>query len=494
MTKNYALLEKHIAKINKISTAGASLHWDLTQNTPDGAKENLSEDIGNLSSIAHEMFISKHTEDLILASEGEKLDDWQSANLRLIKKDYISSTALSAEFVEKFSILTSQGQSIWQKAKISSDWDAFAPYLKKIVISVREMADIKSAKLGVKPYEALLNEYDAGRTLAEIESVFTTLKASLPALICEIIEKQKSEQVLPITNPIESGLQKEISVKIMQNMKFDFSNGRIDEYEHPYCTTTSGGVRILSKFEPQNFLQGIMATIHETGHALYEQNLPKAYKNQPVGKACGMSVHESQSLFMELQVARSKSFSEYLSKLLKDNFSFKGQEFSSENLYRLLNRTKRSLIRVEADEATYPLHVILRFELEKALLDGSINVEDLPEIWNKKMKEYLDITPENHKTGVMQDVHWSSGGFGYFPCYVGGSINASMLAQAAKKCNSFTDKDLAKGDLNKVTDFLKENIWHNGSRFSPSKLIENATGINALSPEVFIGYLKRKFL
>ena len=492
--QNYSLLEKHISKINKISTAGASLHWDLTQNTPDGAKENLSEDIGNLSSIAHEMFISKQTEDLIQASESEKLDDWQIANLKLIKKDYLSATALSAEFVEKFSILTSKSQSVWQKAKISSDWDAFAPYLKKIVESVKEMATIKSEKLGVKPYEALLNEYDPERKLEEFESVFTALRKDLPPLIGQIIEKQKSEDALPIKNPITSALQKEISIKIMKHMKFDFSNGRIDEYEHPYCITTSGGTRILSKFIPDNFLQGIMATIHETGHALYEQNLPKAYKNQPIGKGCGMSVHESQSLFMELQVARSKGFSEYLSKLFSDDFGFKGPEFSSSNLYKLLNRTKRSLIRVEADEATYPLHVILRFELEKALLDGSISVDELPKIWSEKMKGYLDIVPENHRTGVMQDVHWSSGGFGYFPCYVGGSINASMLAKTAREKGFFKDEDLVKGDLSKVAGFLKENIWHNGSRFSPSKLIENATGMSCLSPEVFVGYLKGKFL
>ena len=494
MTNSYFLLEKHIAKINKIGAASCVLHWDLTQNTPDGAKENMSEDIGNLSALAHELFTSKQTEDLIAAAETETLDDRQSANLRLIKKDYTSSTALSTDFVEKFSILTSKGQSVWQKAKASSDWDAFSPYLTDIVKSVQEMAKIKSDKLGVKPYEALLDEYDQGRKVEEIESVFGTLKQSLPDLIQQIIEKQKSEKLVPITDLIDPKLQKEISLKIMKKMQFDFTNGRLDEYEHPFCITTSGGVRILSKFLPNDFLHGIMGTIHETGHALYEQNLPKKYKNQPVGKACGMSVHESQSLFMELQLARSHSFSGYLSKFLADDFGLKGAAYDHENLYKLLNRVNPIFIRVNSDEATYPLHVILRFELEKALLDGSLKVSELPQIWNEKMKEYLGIVPSSYKEGVMQDVHWSSGGFGYFPCYLGGSINASMLAKAARKKGAMNDADLARGDFTNVSNFLRENIWSKGSSLNPSALVENATGVKSLSPEMFLEYLKGKFL
>jgi carboxypeptidase Taq len=493
MTNFYNLLEQHIAKINKIGSASSVLHWDLTQNTPDGAKENMSEDIGNLSAIAHEMFISKKTEDLIAGSETEILDDWQSVNLRLIKKNYISATALSTEFVEAFSILTSKSQSIWQKAKASSDWDTFSPYLADIVKSVQEMAKIKSDKLGIKPYEALLDEYDQGRTAQEIESVFGALKKELPDLIQQIVEKQKLEKVLPITNHIDHKLQKEISLKIMQKMQFDFSNGRLDEYEHPFCITTSGGVRILSKFLPDDFLHGIMGTIHETGHALYEQNLPKKYKNQPVGKACGMSVHESQSLFMELQVARSRGFSQYLSKLFADDFGFKSPEYAHENLYRLLNHVEPIFIRVNSDEVTYPLHVILRFELEQALLDGSIKVAEIPKIWNEKMQKYLGIVPKNHKNGCMQDVHWSSGGFGYFPCYVGGSINASMLAKTAREKGVMCDSDLAKGDFSNVSGFLRENIWSKGSYLSPSALVENTTGIKNLSSEIFLDYLKGKF-
>jgi len=494
MTNSYSALEKHIAKINKISAASCLLHWDLTQNTPDGAKENISEDIGNLSAIAHEMFTSKQTEDLASAASQEKLDEWQSANLRHIKKGYISATALSTEFVEKFSILTSKSQSVWQKAKVSSDWNAFAPYLKDIVKSVQEMAQIKSEKLGVKPYEALLDEYDEGRKLNGIESVFGTLKKELPTLIQEIIEKQKSEKLLPITTAIEPKLQKEISLRIMQKMGFDFGNGRLDEYEHPFCITTSGGVRILSKFEPHNFLHGIMATIHETGHALYEQNLPSKYKNQPVGKACGVSVHESQSLIMELQIARSRSFCEFLTKLFVDDFGFKGEEFAPENLYKLLNRVEPIFIRVNSDEVTYPLHVILRFEIEKALLDGSMNVDELPHVWNEKMQEYLGIMPKDHKNGCMQDVHWSSGGFGYFPCYVGGSINASMLAQAAREKFQLKGSDLENGDFRNIASFLKENVWSKGSYFTPSELISSATGIDCLSPQVFLDYLRGKFL
>jgi carboxypeptidase Taq len=494
MTISYTALEKQISKISKIGSATSSLHWDLTQNTPDGSKDSISEVIGNLSALSHELFTSEEVNNLINSSEQEKLDEWQKANLDLIRKDYIHSTSLSTDFVEKFSIVSSKSQSVWQKAKAASDWDAFLPHLKEVVKYTKEMATVKSQKLNILPYEALLDQYDRGRTVREIISVFSTLRNNLPELISEIIEHQKTNQPLSITNSIDPKLQKEISIKIMQHMQFDFNNGRIDEYEHPYCIHTAGGVRILSKFKPDNFLEGIMATIHETGHALYEQNLPKEYKHQPIGGACGMSVHESQSLFMELQVARSREFTEFFAKILRDDFKFTGEEFKADNLYKLLNRVNRSLIRVNADEITYPLHVILRFEIEIGLLDDTIKVDEIPSIWNEKMKEYLGIVPENHKTGCMQDVHWSSGGFGYFPCYVGGSINASMLAKTARAQNTLRAEDLKNGDFTNIIGFLKKNIWSCGSRYTPSKLVEKTTNLSTLEPEVFLNYLREKFL
>lgn len=494
MTKNYQSLEHKILRIAKLGTAAASLHWDLTQNTPDGAKNSLSEAIGNISALSHEMFISKEIGDLIEEAASEKLDEWQEANLKLIKKNYINATLLPSEFVEKYSIACSKSQSVWQKSKATSDWDAFKPHLEEVLQFTKEVARLKSEKFGVSPYDALLDQYDPERKTEEFESVFSVLKKELPTLVSEIIEKQKNEQTISIKEHISSTIQKEISKKIMEHMGFDFGNGRIDEYEHPYCIHTAGGVRILSKFLPEDFLQGVMATVHETGHALYEQNLPEKYKHQPVGSACGMSVHESQSLIMELQVGGSREFSNFFAKLLHDEFGFKGSEFESENIYKSLNKVKQSLIRVTADEATYPLHVILRFEIEKALLDGSIKVSDIPAIWNEKMQEYLHIKPTSHKEGAMQDVHWSSGGFGYFPCYVGGSINASMLAKTARDKGFLTKEDISKGDFKKIKEFLKENIWHNASRFTPSKLIENTTGEPTLNPETFLKYLREKFL
>lgn len=490
----YMLLEKHMAAISKIGTAQSLMHWDMTQNTPEGAQGSMAEDIGNLTAISHNLFASDKTSNLIYEASSEDLDDWQKKNLELIKKSYTHATALSADFVEKFSILTSKAQSVWQKAKSKNDWEAFLPYLTDIVKSVREMAKIKSEKLGLSPYDSLLDEYDPERKSSEFQILFDTLKGELPNLIQNILEKQRTEEVIPITEKIDPKLQKEISIQIMKQMHFDFDNGRIDEYEHPFCTTTSGGVRILSKFLPDACLEGILATIHETGHSLYEQNLSAKYKHQLIGKACGMSIHESQSLFMELQVARSRAFADYLSRLFKDEFAFKGSAYEPENLYKLLNRVKPIFIRVNSDEVTYPLHVILRFEIELALLDGSIEVSELPGIWNEKMKEYFGIVPSNYKEGVMQDVHWSGGSFGYFPCYVGGSVNASMLANAARNAGIMKDDDLRKGDLRAVSGWLKDNIWENGSRYNPSELIERASGVKQMSADVFLDYLRGKFL
>jgi carboxypeptidase Taq len=299
--------------------------------------------------------------------------------------------------------------------------------------------------------------------------------------------------VLPINEvPIEQ--QKLIGRKIMEVMGFDFTRGRIDDSTHPFCGGTAFDVRITNRYKTDDFISGIMGIVHETGHALYEQNLPANYKNQLVGKAKGMAIHESQSLLMEMQVGRSKEFCEFLSKLLNDEFGLKGQEYSADNLYKLNTRVKPSLIRVDADEVTYPMHVMLRFEIEELLINKELTLNDIPDFWNKKMQEYLGVVPNTNSEGCLQDIHWPSGSFGYFPAYTCGAIIASMLMEGARKSAITIDADITMGNFNSINEFLNNKVRNFGSLKTTKDLIKDATGENKINTEIFLKYLKTKYL
>jgi len=284
--------------------------------------------------------------------------------------------------------------------------------------------------------------------------------------------------------------QRLIAKKIIEAMGFDFTFGRLDESTHPFCGGTPFDVRITNRYQGEDFLSGIMNIIHETGHALYEQHLPTIYKNQPVGKAKGMAIHESQSLFMEMQIGRSKDFCTFLSKLLKDEFNLTGIEYSTDNLYKLSTRVTPSLIRVDADEVTYPMHVILRFEIEELLINNKIGLHELPAIWNEKMYQYLGVRPKSDKEGFLQDIHWPSGWFVYLPAYTLGAIIASMLGSTL---DNTAMSEVAKGNFYNINEFLNKKIWGMGSLKDTNNLIKEAVGEDTVNPNIFLAYLENKY-
>jgi len=491
MINKYLLLEKEIEEINKVNNIISLVTWDIAVNMPIGSIESRSNEISFLRSITCSRLKSNKINDLISAAEGEVkyLDSWQVANLREIKKLVKITNCIEDGLYERYVAASIKSELIWRKARAENDFNLLAPYLEDILICIREIASAKAAVMGCSKYDALIDEYDPDRKSSEIKSIFKVLKNNLPEIIRAIADKQKSHSVLKI-KPVSIKQQRLIAKKIMEAMGFDFAYGRLDESIHPFCGGTPFDVRITNRYDSKDFLSGVMNIVHETGHALYEQYLPIKYKNQPVGKARGMTIHESQSLFMEMQIARSRAFFTFLSKLLRDEFNFKGKEYSMDNLYKLSTKVNPSFIRVDADEVTYPMHVILRFEIEELLINNEIKLYEIPKIWNEKMYQYLGIVPKSDKAGCLQDIHWFNGWFGYFPTYTLGAITASMLMN---KMGDSSMLEISEGNFHSINEFLDKKIWSIGSLKDTDSLIKNAVGEDKINPVIFLDYLLQKY-
>jgi carboxypeptidase Taq len=494
--KNYLELEKMIERIYQINNAISILYWDNATYMPKKSSTSRSNEITTLSSIAHSMLKSEKVATLMQKAqdESDKLNKWQFTNLQEITKKIIEASCISDDLQAKHVITTNKCELVWREAKKENDYNKLKPYLQEVLDCTIEISKVKADKLGLTKYDALIDSYDPGRSSSDIKEVYSILKDKIPSLIQKIKDKQHAEKRLLLTEKISTKKQKLIARKIMEIMGFDEESGRLDESAHPFCGGTPFDVRLTNRYNEDNFLLGLYGIIHETGHGLYEQSLPAKYKNQPIGRAKGMAIHESQSLIMEMQIGRSKAFIEFLAKLLKDEFGFRGREYSSENLYKLINHVEPGFIRVDADEVTYPMHVILRFEIEDALINHNLSLEELPELWNQKMRDYLGLNPNSHQEGCLQDIHWPSGHFGYFPAYTNGAIIASMLMQKMYSTNSHINEEISEGNFVSINRFLDNNIRSFGSLKTCNNLIKDATGESKINPTTLIQYLENKYL
>ena len=330
-------------------------------------------------------------------------------------------------------------------------------------------------------------------TSQKLDTLFGDLKTWLPDLLQTVVEKQKTESRIAPQGPFDIEKQRQLGLKVMGRLGFNFDAGRLDVSAHPFCGGVPQDVRITTRYNEEEFLSAMMGVIHETGHARYEQNLPKEWLGQPVSNARSMGVHESQSLLFEMQLGCSEPFLQSVYPLVIEQF---GQRpgLDESNFMKLNQRVQPGFIRVDADELSYPAHVILRYEIEKALMEGEIEVDDIPGLWNSKMKEYLGIdTVGNYRDGCMQDIHWTDGGFGYFPTYTLGAMYAAQLFQCANKAIPTLQDDIARGDLTALFQWLQQNIWQHGSRFTTDQLMKNATG-ETLNPEYFRAHLENRYL
>lgn len=495
-TTAYDALKSRFQRLSAIGGAQAMLSWDRSTMMPEGGSAARAEQQATLSLIAHEIMTAPEVTDLLASAHesAEALPAWDRANLNEMSRVHAHATATPTDLVSKLSHQRSSTEMIWRKARAANDFAMLAPELEKLLGLVREQAAAKADALGLSPYDALLDSYDPDRRSADIDVLFAELEGFLPDLLQQVMEKQASApKPLPVTGPFPIALQEKLGREVMSILGFDFNHGRLDVSLHPFTGGVPDDSRITTRYDESDFIESLMAVIHETGHSLYERGLPPEWRNQPVGRSRGMTIHESQSLLFEMQAGRSEEFIRHLAPRLKSLFGGEGEAWSADNLLRHYRQVGPSLIRVSADEVTYPLHVILRYRLERAMIAGDLALADLPGAWNEGMNELLGITPPDDASGCMQDIHWPSGSFGYFPTYTLGALTAAQLFQAAGKARKTLENRLERGDFSELVSWVRERVHGVGSSLTPDEIIISATG-EPLGTAAFKRHIKARYL
>ncbi|HEX9791493.1 MAG TPA: carboxypeptidase M32 [Kiloniellales bacterium] len=492
----YQALEARFRRLNALREAAGMLNWDMSAMMPAGGAEARSEQLAALQVICHELVSDPALAELLDRAEAnaKRLDPWQRANVREMRRDWLHTTALPADLVEALSRARNRCEMIWRQARPKGDFAAVLPSMQALLDLVRESAAAKSEPMGCAPYDALLDEYEPGGTAARIDVVFDQLAAFLPDFLGRVLERQATApQPLAPQGPFPIAAQEALARRLMAVVGFDFDHGRLDTSLHPFCGGVPDDVRITTRYDVDDFAKSLMGVLHETGHALYERGLPAAWRTQPVGAARGMAAHESQSLLMEMQACRSPEFVEYLAPLARAAFGGDGAAWTADNLKRMYNRVSPGFIRVDADEVTYPAHVILRYRLEKQIIAGDLAMADLPGAWNEGMRTLLGITPPDDGQGCLQDIHWYDGAWGYFPTYTLGAIAAAQLFAAAKAAAPEIPAAIGRGDFAPLVGWLRQNVHAWGSFHSTDDLLQQATG-HPLDPQAFEAHLTARYL
>ena len=491
----YQKLEERYRRLKALSEAEAVLHWDMSTMMPRGGAAARAEQLAELKAVQHGILTAADTADLLGQAEAQGgLDAWQHANLREMRRQWAHAAALPEALVVARSKAESACETVWRTARPTADFAMILPHVEKLLGIVQEVAAVKAGTLGLGLYDALLDKYEPGASSAEIDREFEILEAFLPDFLPRVLEHQARQQ--PIVYPAGSfpeEKQQALGIKFMEALGFDFDHGRLDISLHPFCGGTPDDIRITTRYDENDFTSSLMAVLHETGHALYERGLPSAWRTQPVGDPRGMSMHESQSLLVEMQVCRSRPFLEYATPIIADAFDGRGEAWTIDNLYRLYTRVTPDFIRVDADEVTYPAHVILRYRLEKAMIEGDLKIRDLPGAWNEAMKRLLGITPPTDREGCLQDIHWYDGAWGYFPTYTLGAMTAAQLFKAATEADSGIVPGIRTGDFKPLMTWLRRNVHEKGSSLSTRDILIQATG-KPLDAEIFKTHLEQRYL
>lgn len=501
---SYSALERHFHRLGHLQHVAAILQWDEAVMMPAASGRERAEASATLQGVLHELLTDAGLPALIDAAHADHeagrsaLDPEQLANLREITRLVRRARALPQELVEQMSLAQLRCEQAWRTQRAANDFAGFAPLLQRVVELKREAAAVLGAALSLAPYDALLDEYEPGCRAERLDVLFGALKRSLPGLIDQVLEHQRRFSPREPAGPFPIAAQRELGVRLMEQVGFDMTRGRLDVSHHPFCGGVPSDVRITTRYDERDFTKALMGVLHETGHAKYEQGLPRRWAGQPAGSARGMAAHEGQSLLQEMQVSRSLPFLRFLAPQLARAFpeahARDPEAFGAENLYRLSTRVQRSKIRVDADEVTYPCHVIIRYELERALIDGSLRVAQLPEAWDAAMRALLQIsTGDDHRDGCMQDVHWPSGAFGYFPTYTLGAMTAAQLFAAARRELEDLSGDIEAGRFAPLNEFLRERVWSLGSLLDADELMRRATG-EPLDPRHFEAHLRVRYL
>jgi carboxypeptidase Taq len=488
---SYAKLCERERERATLASCASLLGWDERTYLPAKGQAFRGDQLALVARLCHEMLIARETADLLIAAEGSTLGDAERANVQGIRRVFDRAVKLPTELVVALAKATSAGQNAWEQAKHQNDFASFQPYLQTIINLKREEA--KAVGYVEHPYDALLDEFEPGAKTIELQRLFDKLQKELVPLIAAIQQSgiQAPREILERSYPVES--QRQLSEWIAEQVGFDRSAGRLDVTVHPFCSGIGpGDCRITTRYNEHAFAEAFFGTLHETGHGIYEQNLPIEHFGTPLGTACSLGIHESQSRLWENFVGRSKPFWQANWKRVQQTFPTTLSDVTEDHFYAAINDVRPSFIRIEADEATYNLHIILRFELEQALLTGDLKVADLPGAWNERMQKMFNLKVPRDGLGCLQDVHWSAGLVGYFPTYTLGNLYAAQFMVQANVDMPDLASQIASGQYAKLKTWLTTNIHSHGQRYSASELCERITG-KALSHQPLMTYLKAKY-
>ncbi|MGG5810726.1 carboxypeptidase M32 [Falsiroseomonas sp. CW058] len=488
----YARLKARFARIGALGEAAGILHWDASAMMPPGGGNARGEQLAALAGVRHELLTAPQVADDLAAAEAG--DEWDAANLALMRRAHARATALPVDLVEACERANSACEKVWRQAKQDADFAKVEKLLAEVLRLQREVAGALGARLGLDPYDALMDGYQPGVTAADVAPVFAAyeswLREALPR--AEEIQARRGPP-LPLDGHFPVEAQRALCREMAERVGLEFKHARLDESLHPFCGGNPSDVRITTFYDEANPAKALLGVLHETGHAMYERGLPAGFARQPVGEAAGMAAHESQSLIVEMQACRSDAFLGFLGGRLRAAFGLGAKVAAPANLAKLWRRVERGFIRVDADEMTYPAHVILRFRLERAMISGELEVRDLPGAWAEGLRALLGIVPPDDAQGCLQDIHWHDGAFGYFPAYTLGAMAAAQLMEAIKADVPELDDMLAEGDLSAMMRWLNLNLHGQGARLGFQDLLRHATG-RALDPGCFTVHLARRYL
>lgn len=492
-------LEGILAEVVDLERAGAVLQWDQETYMPSGGSESRAQVLGTLARLAHDRFVSEEVGDLLakLKPALDELDpeSYEASLIRVTARQYEKLRKLPGRLVEEQARVASVAQVVWARAREKQDFAMFQPHLEKLFSLAREAAD----HLGYpeERYDALLDMYEPGLCTAEVATLFATLKERLVPLVRAIGKARQAGKGTVddsfLRRPYDEAGQWELTLRALRAMGYDFDRGRQDKSAHPFTIHfSSDDVRITTRIIPDDPMSALFSSIHEGGHALYEQGVPRALSRTPLGAGASLGVHESQSRLWENVVGRSREFWQFFLPVAQEVFPAQLAGVAVEQIYRAVNRVEPSFIRTEADEVTYNLHIFIRFELERAVLNGQLEIGDLPAAWDDKMESYLGIRPPDLARGVLQDIHWSMGSIGYFPTYTLGNVLSVQFYRQAVQEEPEIPQAIARGELGLLKEWLNRRVHVHGAKFEPQELVRKVTG-RPLDPQPYLEYIEGKY-
>ncbi|SET44991.1 carboxypeptidase M32 [Paenibacillus sp. NFR01] len=483
-----------LVKIRGYQEAIQLLHWDMRTGAPRKGIGQRSETVGMLSGEAFKLETSdqmgEFTEWFSRPEVRSQLSDAENKLVEDCRKEYNRNKSIPQEKFEEYAVLSAEAQSVWEEAKHNDDFTSFEPYLTRIVGLKQEFVDYWKPE-GSR-YDLLLDMYEPGFTAEKIDAIFDRLRSRLVPLVEAINASPNKPDTGFLSQIYAKEQQEKFGLYMLEQMGFDFEAGRLDESVHPFATGLNlGDVRITTHYILDNMPSAVFSSLHEGGHALYEQNIDPAFAGTPLAQGASMGIHESQSRLWENMIGRSRGFWQHYYGSLQQHFPEQLAEVDAEQFYRAINNVSQSFIRTEADELTYNLHIIIRYEIEKMIFNEGLEVKDLPKVWNAKYQEYLGITPPTDALGVLQDVHWSGGDFGYFASYSLGNMYAAQFLNTLKK-ELPLEELIAEGNLLPIKEWLKEKIHRYGQSLTPGQIVEKVTG-EPLNPDYLADYLEAKY-